>query len=274
MKDHDEGHHVRIRWVNPLGISLYDESIAEVIRTMKRPETEVEVVSFKMLHSPRDLSYRTYEALMSADIIRVTRDAAEKGFDAVVIGCFYDPNLLDAREISGHAVVVAPCEASVNIATTLANRFSVIVGEEKWSDQMTATIQSYGRGGALASMRALGLTVGEFQKNPKHTKRLMLQAGRKAIDEDRAEALVLGCTIEFGFYEEMQQRLGVPVIDCTLAALKTAEFHGLLKRQFQWSHSRVGGCAPPPEKDIRESKIFDAPVPIGNRIVIGASRKA
>lgn len=263
---------IRIRWINPLGVPTFDQPIAGVIQHIKRPDTAVEVVSFKMAHSPRDLSYRTYEALMFADIVRVTRDAAQEGFDAVVIGCFYDPALLDAREISGDAVVVAPCEASVNIVTTLANRFSVIVGEEKWIDQMTATIQSYGRGRALASMRPLGLTVEQFQADPARTKERMLAAGRQAIKEDRAEALVLGCTIEFGFYEEMQRELGVPVVDCTLAAIKTAEHHADLKRQFKWSQSRVGSCAPPPEQDIVAWQLFADPAPIGNRITVGPTR--
>jgi len=32
----------------------------------------------------------------------------KEGFDALVIGCFYDTALHDAREVSGDMVVVAP----------------------------------------------------------------------------------------------------------------------------------------------------------------------
>ena len=35
------------------------------------------------------------------------------GFDAMVTGCFYDPYLLDAREISREMVVVAPLEQDI-----------------------------------------------------------------------------------------------------------------------------------------------------------------
>ena len=39
------------------------------------------------------------EAIVTADIIRATHQAAREGFDALVIGCFYDTALRDARSL-------------------------------------------------------------------------------------------------------------------------------------------------------------------------------
>ena len=58
---------------------------------------------------------------------------------------------------------------------------------------------------------------------PQPTCDLLIAAGRQAIDEDFAESLILGCTLETGCYKEMEAELGVPVIDPSIAAFKAAE---------------------------------------------------
>ena len=49
-----------------------------------------------------------------------------------------------------------------------------------------------------------------------------LEQGKKAI-EDGADVLVLGCALMTGIAEKLQEELGVPVVDSSLAALKIAE---------------------------------------------------
>ena len=67
---------------------------------------------------------------------------------------------------------------------------------------------------------------------------------------DYAEALILGCTLEIGFYREIEKALGVPVIDPSIAALKRAEYAAQLNRQCGWVPSRMWSCEPPPEEEI------------------------
>jgi allantoin racemase len=59
---------------------------------------------------------------------------------------------------------------------------------------------------------------------------------------------VLGCTAEFGFYEQLQEELGVPVIDATVGPFKYAELLGELAR-IGWRPSEVGGYASPPRTE-------------------------
>ncbi len=259
---------IRIRWINPVGIPDYDESIADLICQIKNPGTWADVVSFAMEASPRHLEYYAYEGLVASHIVRVTRDAAQNNFDGVVIGCFYDLGLREAQNISGDAVVTAPCLASLQMISHLANRFSVIVGQQSWADQMEAKINEYGYGRSLASMRAVGLGVMEFQADPDRTRRLMIEQAEKAVNQDHAEALILGCTIEYGFYNDLQKIVGVPVIDAVLAAFKTIEHVAIAKKQFGWRPSRLWGCTSPPEGELKEWDIFKQPAPIGHKIEI------
>ena len=257
---------VTVRWLNPIGCPTFDAPIAELLHRIKQPSTQVEVVSFDMTPSPTHLEYRAYEALTYERSVHIARDCARAGVDALVLGCFYDPALEDAREISGETLVVAPCQASLQVVEHLANRFSIIVGRTKWIEQMRARVQGYGAGARLASLRPLGMGVDEFQRDHALTRRKIIEQAHRAVEEDGAEAVILGCTIEFGFFEEVQREVGVPVIDPVVAAFKVAEAMAGMKRRFGWRPSRVGSCEPPPEAEIERFGLFRDPAPIGNRV--------
>jgi len=154
---------IKVMFLNPVGTSDYDQFFADMISTHKYPNTEVHVTSLNpSVGALTNLEYRAYEAIVTADTIRATYQAAQEGFDALVIGCFYDTALHDAREISGDMIVVAPCQSSIEVAMRLANNFSVIVGQRKWVNQMQSTVYEYGFGEKSMSFRDVGLNVVEF----------------------------------------------------------------------------------------------------------------
>jgi allantoin racemase len=257
---------IKIRWINPLNVADYDEPILKLLSTIKEKNTEVEVVSLKNSNSLNHLEYHSFEGLVTGDIVEIVRDASLNGFDGVVIGCFYDVGLREAREISGSTVVVGPCQASLQVVSTVANRFSVLVGREKWIPKMQSNIVKYGHEHNLASFRSLNMKVSQFQEDPEATKQVMIEQAEKAIKHDHAEAIILGCTVEFGFYEKLQQIINVPVIDVSVASFKMCETYARMRSQFNWKPSRIWSCEAPSEEEIKSLKLFDKPAPIGNRI--------
>jgi allantoin racemase len=74
--------------------------------------------------------------------------------------------------------------------------------------------------------------------------------------------------MEFGLFRELQETLGVPVIDPVFAAFKECEFAAGLKSAYGWTPSRVGSCVAPSEADLTRFKLFDRAAPIGNRVLI------
>ncbi|NAZ35703.1 aspartate/glutamate racemase family protein [Rubellimicrobium sp. CFH 75288] len=262
---------LRIMFHNPVGSAAYDGLFARAIAAHKRPGTEVHVTSLP----PADgafthIEYRAYEGRVTAGIVRAARAAAREGFDAFVIGCFYDTGLHEAREVSGEMIVTAPCVAACEIAASLANRFGIIVGRRKWVAQMQETVHAYGHGARLSGFYHVELGVTEFQKDHAETERRLIEAGRRAVEEDYAEALVLGCTLEIGFHKALEDRLGVPVIDPSLAALKRAEYAAILKRDCGWVPSRKWSCEAPPEAEMAAIGGFDVNAPFGNRVTVPA----
>jgi len=240
----------RILFIDPVGTDLYDAPIQEFIDGAKGPQTQVDVVS--LARGPMHLEYHYYEALVLADTLHRVRTAENEGYDAAVMGCFYDPGLHEAREICDRLVVTAPAESAMHIASTLGHSFSILVGRKKWIPKMHENVVKYGFRDRLASFKSLDLGVYDFQKDPTETERRMRAAAREAIDKDGAEVIVLGCTIEFGFYQKLEMELGVPVIDAILAPLKYAEFLVELRDRFGWAHSKVYGYQSPPRQEIAE----------------------
>ena len=148
-------------------------------------------------------------------------------------------------------IVTAPGEASAHLAATLGNKFSVIVGRKKWIPQMEENIHKYGLGRKLASFRSLDLGVLEFHENEDKTRRRMEEEIRKAVEEDQAEVIVLGCTMQFGFYREMQEKFQIPVIDSMVAAVKYAEYLVEMREKAGWTFSRAGLYERPPVEEMK-----------------------
>jgi len=244
----------RILWINPIGTDKFDQAIRIELERVKHPDTQLEVRSFD--RGPQHLEYQSYEALVVPDILSHVVEAEREGFGAAVIGCFYDTGLRAARELAGRMNVVAPCEAAVHIAATLGDRFSVIVGRRKWVPEMRDNVVRYGFGERLASFKVVDLGVHEFQEDRDLTHRRLTDAAREAISADGAEVIVLGCTIEYGFFQQLQEDVGAPVVDATVAPFKYAELMADIAA-LGWRPSKVGGYASPPARELEAFGLAD-----------------
>lgn len=253
---------MKILWIDPVGTDGFDAIIGKILKDSAGPDTEVDVVSLPN-GAPLHLEYHAYEGLVTSDIVRLVYHLSPE-YDGIVIGCFYDVGLREAREVSRKAVVTAPCQSSLVFASHLGNTFSILVGRKKWIPRMEENVRMYGYHHRLASMRPLELGVYDFQADVKRTAEIMLEQGRIAVEEDNAEVLILGCTIEFGFHEKMQQELGVPVIDAVAAPFKLAEMLTSSARLFHWYPSRKWGSETAPEHEIEEWGILKDGPPVGN----------
>jgi allantoin racemase len=237
----------RVLWINPIGTDKFDEPLREELERAKRPGTDVEVRSLS--RGPHHLEYHAYEAAVVPDVLSSVIQAEREGFDAAVIGCFYDTGLRAAREVATRIAVVAPCESALHIGATLGDSFSVVVGRRKWVPEMRDNVFRYGFRDRLASFKVVELGVHDFQVDPDLTRGRLAAVCEEALHEDGAEVVILGCTIEYGFFSELQETLGAPVVDATVAPLKYAELLGEASR-LGWRPSKIGGYAAPPPAEL------------------------
>lgn len=145
------------------------------------------------------------------------------GYDAIVIGCFGDPGIDAAREVSA-VPVVGPAQASAHLAAQLGDRFGVLTVVDEVVPTLRRLMRRYGLEGSLAGVRAVEVPVLELRAR-RHETVERLESEAAALLAEGAEALVLGC-MTMGFLdvaEQLQRRIGVPVVNPVLAGLHAAE---------------------------------------------------
>jgi allantoin racemase len=212
-------------------------------------EPETNLVGTGFDSGTNHLEYEFYEHLAIHKVIEKTVNAEREGFDAVVIGCFYDPGLREARELV-EIPVVGVCEASLHVASMLsAGKFSVLVGRRKWIPKMADNASNYGFNNKIVSWRVLDLTVPDMHNRAK-TQDAILRECKIALYEDKAECVVLGCTGMAGQARKAQEVYGIPVLDPVLMGVKVAEFRATIWKKYGISHSKIGGYETPPKDEL------------------------
>lgn len=225
----------KILWLNPVAHATHNQTMQEMFNKEACPGTEVVVTS--LTSGPLHLEYHYYGALALPESIAIFLNAEREGYDAAVMGCFYDPGLKEIREVLTTMPVVFPEETCTYLASTMGDKFSILVAEKKCIPAMSDNLERYGLGKKLASFVSLDMGVLEFQRDPAITQHRIMTAGKRALT-DGAEILILGCTMQYGFARTMQDALGVPVLDAAVTSFKYAEFKADLRQRYGWSHSK------------------------------------
>lgn len=171
--------------------------------------------------------------------------AEREGVDAVIIDCMGDPGLRPAREVSG-MLVVGPCQTGMHVASMLGHKFSVITVMRRLIPSFENTAALCGLSSKLASVRSVDIPVLDLEADLAATALRLVQEGRKAVEEDGAEALIFGCTGLMGCAAGLRQGLleqgiDVPVIDPIPTAVSMAA--GLVRAGL--TQSRMTYPAPP-----------------------------
>lgn len=143
---------------------------------------------------------------------------------ALVIACFSDPGLFAVREALSQPVaipVLGISECGLLTALTLGQRFGVIAILET---SIPRHLRTYGAMGLLdrfAGELAIGLNVTELS-NHEATLTRMVATGRRLRDDHGAHVLVMGCAGMAAYQAELQDALGIPVVEPSQAAVAMA----------------------------------------------------
>jgi len=182
-------------------------------------DTEIEVICLP--HGPVSVENASDEARAIPFILDEIIKAEQEGYDAVTIDCAFDPFPRAIKETATIPVVIGG-EASRLLAMSLGDKFSVIIAIQKAIDLVRHNVEASGMGSKLASVRAINMPVIELLDHEK-AKDAILYEAKKAVEEDGAHVIILGCAGMSPILTYVQQHLQVPVIDPGGAALKIAE---------------------------------------------------
>ena len=238
----------RIALIGATGIDWWVDEKKRGFVKLHTPE-DYEIVNYTPKFGTHSVESHVDEAYNAPFILEQIVKAEKDGCDAIVIDCACDPVLDAAREIC-QVPVVAPRNSALHVALTLGTKFSIItVQGQSLSRCMKEGVRKESLESFCASVRHLRMPVLDIPKNPKETQEELLGMCKRAIDEDGADVIVLGCTAlshEVDL-EPIMEETGVPVLDPWVIAIRMA--HTLVETGL--THSKVA-YPTPPRKGITE----------------------
>jgi len=190
------------------------------------------------------------EALNAPHILEKVKKAEQEGYDAVVLDCFGDPGLDAARELVDIPVLGAN-ESSCHLAAQLAPTFSIINVLPETEYLVRGLLVKHGLLQHLASIITVNIPVLELEEDPEKSISTIARAAERAVREDGASAVVLGCTGMSSLVEGVRSKLEakgikIPVIEPLRGAVYTAVSWVLMGV----SHSKAA-YRPPRAKPIK-----------------------
>jgi allantoin racemase len=234
---------MKILVLNPNTSSMVTEKVVGVIRRIAHPDTDYDVR--QIAHGPEALESYYDESLAAPYILEAVKEANQQGFDALVLAAFCDPALEAAKELSNIPVYGIE-EASFSAALLLGNKFRILTEKKHKEAVKTQHVRKYGLLERFAGVRALNMGVVEIGTDPAKVKETGITICRRLVEEDRAEVIILGCASMAGYDRDIEQAVGVPVLDPAAVTFKMVE--GLTALVVR--HSKIGLYALPAPKKM------------------------
>ena len=206
---------MRLKVINPNTSLAMTELIGAAAQSVAAIGTTIVAVSPPM--GPVSIESHYDEALAVPGLLHEIAAGEREFFDGYVIACFGDPGLDAARELAT-APVLGIAEAAMHAAVMLGRKFSVVTTLGRTTGRAWDLAGHYGFAARCASIYACEIPVLELEDPSSDAAKLIEQLARRAIDEDGADSIVLGCAGMAAFCEALGNRLGVPVIDGVSAA--------------------------------------------------------
>jgi len=205
---------MKIMIINPNSSHDMTETIQKIAENYAQDRFEVLVQSIPT--GPLFIENYEDQAAVALEMLSIVRQA-ENQYDAFVIACHCDPNLDLIKEATDR-VVVGIGEASMKLASMLGHNFSVVSTDLHSVPNKEALIRRYHLENLCASVKAP--SPDETFKNERDK---IMHIAKRAIQEDNAEVIVLGCAGYAGLDKIISEAINAPVLDGVICALMIAE---------------------------------------------------
>jgi len=252
---------MRILVINPYGgTEFYGE---KNLRTIARADTDFKMVNIADAYPLKNNQWLYFKwACMEGTLEQVLK-AEKEGYDAVFISCNLDIALYEAREIV-NIPVTATLESAALVAYMMGTKYSLVSVDDQNAKIQKLLLDMYGLGGKFASFRSIDIDANELYPEitpPEKVLGKAIDASKKCVEEDGAEAIIPGCTLIGSVLthslDDPVKTIGVPVLDGMMIGFKLAEMMVDLQKKAHLSPvSRRGFFQFPPSEDFHSLRKF------------------
>lgn len=206
--------------INPNSTQTMTDKIIASARAVAAHGVEVEG---RTAHgAPASIEGHYDEVMSAAHLLREVQQAEAQGADAIVVACFDDPAIGACREVAT-GPVLGICEAGVKAASMIATSFSIVTTLPRSVPVIEELVRKYGLDHQCRRVRSAAIPVLALEEPGSNARQLVRAEILRAIEEDRCEAVVLGCAGMSDLTEWLSEETGIPVIDGVTVATKFAE---------------------------------------------------
>ena len=199
--------------------TLHDRKL--MLESYASPGTEITVECIPA--GPESVETEWEEIEAGYYVLQRVKKVQTEDYQAIIVYCADDPAVRAARELS-HIPVIGPGSVSLMLAQDLGNKYSIIVPLEDTVPSTEMRIRRFLFDGTrCCSIRSIPMPVISLRDDLEQTYKVLLEVGKKCVEEDGAHVLVLACLGMAGLGERLQEALGVPVIDPAPASVRYAE---------------------------------------------------
>jgi allantoin racemase len=210
---------IRIRVIIPNSSEPFRAGQVEDRKSLAGPGVELDVVCLP--DGPESIESAYDEAMAAPFIIQEVIRAEQEQFHAVSLDCAMDTVVRASRQAVSIPVASAG-EASQLLALGLCRTFSIITVMEQTAECIRENLAQSGLAERVASVRVANIPVLQLDDHEAAYTAIFIQA-KLAVEQDGAQAIVLGCTGMSAFAAMTQRELNLPVIDPAAAGIRLAE---------------------------------------------------
>lgn len=233
---------MRILVVNVNTTASVTEAIAGSARAVAAPGTEIVGLTPRFGAESVEGNLESYLAAVGVADAVARYDGP---YDAVIQAGYGEHGREGLQEMLD-VPVVDITEAAATTAMYLGHRYSVVTTLDRTVPLISDRLLLAGLDRRCASVRASGLAVLELEQDPERAVAAIVSQARRAVADDHAEVICLGCGGMAGLDEKVRAETGVPVVDGVQAAVTVAE--SLVRLGL--STSKIRTYAPPRRKRV------------------------
>jgi allantoin racemase len=211
---------MRILIVNPNTTVAMTEKIASAARAVAAPGTDI--IAVNPADGPASIEGYYDEVFSIPGLLAEIAIGEASGVSAHIVACFDDTGLEAARGLA-QAPVIGIGEAAFHIASLVARRFSVVTTLSRSIAVIETNLMKYGLSQRCVKVRASEVPVLALDDPASDAFAQVSAEIARAMREDRAEAIVLGCAGMADLAARLAGLHGLPVIDGVSSAVKLAE---------------------------------------------------
>ena len=237
----------RMKIIIPINDSAYNQELAEVARSVAPPDLQIDVSNITQGNT--SIESRWDRMINAPHVVDLAIQAQNEGYNGIFVSDFDYCGVEEAREVVS-IPVIGGFRPSAFTAMSLAERFSIITVLASVEDMQREHVRSFGIAPNFASIIPVNLPVHELTERDKVIQKVF-ECSIKAIDEDGADAILLGCTGFMHIAAAVADKLAakyqcnIPVMDPNMAAVN---YLYMLMRTGQ-TQSRLTYHVPPNYKN-------------------------